>query len=246
MPEMTLARTVATVVCGVVLWVSGIQPTVAAEQVKIIKLRGGELRLVNNDEHKPKAVINGKEFLFLPKQVAHKATYRLSDRDVVILTTTDNLSSYTSPEHRFFSVRTDGAVEEIDHPHLRLAARSFVGEKKGDAVYFDLGYYDGLKIDAVLSTKGLQILEKPVIRPAYNSKDCKWLYESAVGECVTRFRPACDLLDYSIGTRFRLDVLVKNPRWKVAEERFDAICEVACKAKKRPAYSQFAKSICGP
>src|SRR4051812_39678410 len=172
MPTSTFAKGLATVMCGAWLWASGMQPGDAAEQVQTISLRGGELRLVNNDERKPKAVINGKEFLFLPDYIGHKATFQLSDRDIVILIS--DTGRFGGLEYRVFSIRTNGVVQEIDDLDFRRRNdTNFIATKKEDAVHFDLGYYRGLKIDAVLSPRGLDVTRRAVARPAFGQKDCK-------------------------------------------------------------------------
>ena len=126
------------VICGVWLCALGVAPAEAAEQVKTIKLRGGDVQLINNDEQKPEAVINRKKFLFLPKYITLTETFRLSDRDVMILKSDEGFS-YNPPTYRVFSLRTDGIVEEIENPYFGLYNRALTAEKVGDAVHFDLG-----------------------------------------------------------------------------------------------------------
>lgn len=239
MSASTFAKGLATVMCGAWLWASGMQPGDAAEQVQTIRLRGGELRLVNNDEKKPKAVFNGKEFLFEPESIEHRATFRLSDRDVVILVS--DKSVLTRP--RVFTFGKDGAAEEIQILGMR---DHVVGIKKGDAVHLDLGYFRGLKIDAIVSPKGVAVSEKRMRRPAFDRNTCRWLHNDVLTECIDRLNEACNFISIPTGTAMRLNDLEQHPRWKLVSDRFEASCEAACKANKKPAYTAFAKDVCGP
>ena len=248
MPAPNLARTLATAICGVWLGMAGTQPAHAGEQVTTIQLRGGEIRLVNNDERKPKAVLNGKEFLFVPETVRHEATYALSDRDIVILVSDDGtIPAFDDPtiRTRVFSLTTGGAVEEFSGLDSRMT-KGFVAKKKDDAVHFDLGHSKGKKVEAVLSPKGLQVSESRVLHPAFDQKTCKWLHDSILEECIYRLNKKCAAESLPPRIIYRLSDLDDHPRWAVAEKRLDAACEAACKAKKRPNYSGFAKTVCGP
>jgi hypothetical protein len=118
--------------------------------------------------------------------------------------------------------------------------------KKGDAVHLDLGYRNGLKLDAVVSPKGVDVSEKRVPHPAFDRTTCKWLHDEALGDCVYSLDERCDFIKMPMRTTMRLNKLDDHPRWKVVADRFEGLCEAACKAKKKPAYTRFAKDVCGP
>jgi len=242
MPAMIPARTLTTVICGVWLCASSTQPVGAAEQTKTIQLRGGELRLVNNDELKPKAVINGKEFLFVPDYIGFKETLELSDRDIIILTT--DAEKYREPKYRVFSLTTAGLARELDDLTF-WSNGTVVATKKGDAIHFDLGYYRGLKVNAVVSPQGVEVTRRPVAHPAIEQKDCTWMYQKALDDCMNLAR-SCEPSSIPFRTSFAMHPFEHNPRWKIAESRFEATCQAVCKAKKRPSYRAFAKDVCGP
>jgi hypothetical protein len=242
MRDSTLPRILGPVMCGLWFWIGSLPSAHAGEQVKVIQLRGGELRLVNNDERKPKAVINGKEFLFVPDYIGFKETLQLSDRDVIILTS--DTDRYSPPKYRVFSLTTTGLAQEIDDLTFRTVG-TLVATKKGDAIHFDLGYYRGLKVNAVLSSAGVEVSRRPVARPAFDQKDCKWMYETALDNCINDLETGCDLAKPPSRTAFALNAFEHHPRWKVAESRFEATCQAACKAKKRPSFGAFAKNVCG-
>jgi len=246
MRESTLGRGIATLICGALLSCSLISAS-AEERVEVVKLRGGELRLINNDEYQPKAVINGQEFAFAPQYIGLGSTFKLSDRDVVVLSS-DAGGSGTPPFYRIFSIRLNGTVEEMTTPEFDTADDTLVGKQRGNVIYFDLGYDSGLRKDAVLSSEGLKVSTKSVARPAYDRNDCKWLYGQALGECVKNpdnYRP-CDNVFHSMSTVRGLYSLEQNPRWNVAKDRFALACKKACETKKRPREAGFAKDICGP
>jgi|tagenome__1003787_1003787.scaffolds.fasta_scaffold20772295_2 hypothetical protein len=238
-------RGFATLICGALLSCS-IIPSSAEEHAEVVKLRGGDLRLINNNEFQPKAVINGQEFPFAPQYIGHESTFRLSDRDVVVLSS-DAGGSGTPPFYRIFSVRLNGTVEEITTLEFDTADGTLAGKQRGNVIYFDLGYDSGLKKDAVLSSEGLKVSTKSVARPAYGRKECKWLYGQALGECAKNpddYHP-CDDVFHSMSTVRGLYALEQNPRWNVAKDRFALACKKACETKKRPREAGFAKDICG-
>ena len=245
MRHVTSARGIATVTCALWLCGLGIIPANAEDRVDVIKLRGGELRLLNNDQYRPKAVINGQEFSFGPESVVHEITFHLSDRDVVVLSSEPGAYE-TPPFFRILSVKSDGGVEEIADPDFDAPDGTLITRQEGDVIHFNLGYENGLKKDAVFSPDGLIISMKPVERPAYDQDDCKWLYRQALGECVNKIDRSCKQIEHSTATVRGLYGLENNPRWKVAESRFGNACKQACKSEKRPDYTKFAKGVCGP
>jgi hypothetical protein len=245
MRQSTLARGIATFTCA--LWLCGLSviPANSEERVDVIKLRGGELRLINNDRYQPKAVINGQEFSFGPEYVGHEITFHLSDRDVVVLSSEPGAYE-TPPFFRILSVKADGVAEEIANPEFDAPDGTLITRQDGDVIYFNLGYESGLKKDAVFSPEGLTISMTPVAHPAYDQDDCEWLYRQALGECVHKIGRSCQRMEHSTSTVRGLYGLQNNPRWKVAESRFGDACKLTCKGKKRPAYTEFAKDVCEP
>ena len=99
------------------------------------------------------------------------------------------------------------------YPHVSPWDGVFTIKQKGDTLYFDLGYHEGLKVDAVLSANGLKTSKRSVARPVYDRKDCRWLYEQALDDCVARHSGTrvCTDLDLSMAAGRGLATLEEHP-----------------------------------
>jgi hypothetical protein len=74
------------------------------------------------------------------------------------------------PQYYIISVKPDGSAEEIADPDFSTRDGTFETSQKGDVVHFDLGYEDGLKKDAVLSSGNLTVAMTQVARPEIPAK----------------------------------------------------------------------------
>lgn len=249
MRELTLTRGISTAFCGVLLWAVACMPAAGAseDRTDLIKLVGGELRILNYYavDRWPKVEINGQEFSFGAGSTYLEKRFRLSDRDIVIFAT-DLGGSGTRPLYDILSVGFRGAVARYET--LYPPDDTFIAKQKGNTIYIDLGYDKGLKKDAVLSAKGLTVSMKPIARAAYDRKDCKWLYEQALEDCVARHSGTrvCTDLDLSMAAVRGLAAMENNPRWKIGGPRFEKLCAATCEGRKSPSYAEFAKDVCGP
>ena len=160
----------------------------------------------------------------------------------------DPMGSGVWPSYRIIVVPFKGAAREVDHPDFDNPDTTFEVTQTGNVIKFDLGYDNGFKKDAVLTSKGLMVLNKRVARPVYNRNECKWIYGQALGECLANISGdgSCVNMHRSMSTVRGLYHLEENPRWAVAKDRFELACKKACETKKRPHEVEFAKDICGP
>ena len=250
----TLARGTATALCG--LWLVGV-PSMAQEteqpeeRVETVRLVAGEMQIVTTykaDEKNAKVRFKGQEFDLGYGGALHHKTFRLRDREIVIVESWGDVRGMP-PDHDVFSVGRRGSVEHIKNKEFSTSDGTFSVIQKANTLYFNLGYEQGLKKDAILSAAGLRVSKKPVARPAFDNGDCKWLYEQALDDCVVTskvFTRPCDEVFHPMATERGFNSLRENPRWRVAEGRVSLVCKKACEAKRPPARAEFRKDVCGP
>jgi hypothetical protein len=238
MRESTLARGIATLVCGLVFCVA----VVAWAKAQSFGLADGQLDVVYNDDKSPVAHFKGKKIPLGYGHATHSETFTLSDRQIVIFETLGDVRGMP-PQYSILSVGPRGAFRDVSGRKFYTADGTFLAMQKGDVIEFNLGYADGLKKTAVLSSKGMKVSLTKVTRPQIPEQNCKELQE-VLSECA--MKSSCDQpMDLSMATWRVLSRLENNPRWKVGGSRFHGLCTKACETQQTPNYANVATDVCG-